>query len=60
MKKGLLFKCIAIPLLVGIVAALLTGGGMELFETIENVIRMLYTICNEHLLCECYILFCCY
>ena len=36
MKKGLLFKCIAIPLLVGIIAALLTGGGMELFETIEK------------------------
>lgn len=36
MKKGLLFKCIAIPLLVGTIAALLTGGGMEMFEMIEK------------------------
>ena len=36
MKKGLLFKCIAIPLMVGLIAALLTSGGMELFETIEK------------------------
>lgn len=34
MKKGLLLKCIAVPLLVGIVAALLTRGGMEMFESI--------------------------
>ena len=36
MIKGLLFKCIAIPLLVGTIAALLTGGGMEMFEMIEK------------------------
>ncbi len=36
MKKGLLFKCIAIPLLVGAIAALLTGGGMEIFESITK------------------------
>ncbi len=34
MKKGLLLKCIAVPLLVGIVSALLTRGGMEMFESI--------------------------
>ena len=36
MKKGLLLKCIAIPLLVGVIASLLTGGGMEMFEVIEK------------------------
>ena len=36
MKKGLLFKSIAIPLLVGVIASLLTGGGMEMFETLEK------------------------
>ena len=36
MKKGLLFKCIAIPLVVGVIAALSTGGGMKMFETIEK------------------------
>lgn len=36
MKKGVLFKCIAIPLLVGAIAALLTSGGMGMFETIEK------------------------
>lgn len=34
MKKGLLLKCIAVPLLVGVVSAFLTRGGMEMFETI--------------------------
>ena len=34
MKKGLLLKCIAVPLLVGVVSAFLTSGGMEMFETI--------------------------
>ena len=34
MKKGLLLKCIAVPLLVGIVSALLTRGEMEMFESI--------------------------
>ena len=37
MKKGLLLKSIAIPLLVGVVAALLTGGGMEMFESLEKL-----------------------
>ena len=34
MKKGLLLKCITVPLLVGAVSAFLTRGGMEMFETI--------------------------
>lgn len=34
MKKGLLLKCIAVPLLVGVVSAFLTRGGMEMFESI--------------------------
>ena len=34
MKKGMLLKCIAVPLLVGVVSAFLTRGGMEMFETI--------------------------
>lgn len=34
MKKGLLLKCITVPLLVGVVSAFLTIGGMEMFETI--------------------------
>ena len=34
MKKGLLLKCIAVPLLVGVVSAFLARGGMEMFETI--------------------------
>ena len=36
MKKGLLLKCIAIPLLVGAIAALLTSGGMKMFEALEK------------------------
>ena len=40
MKKELdvklLAKCIAIPLLVGIVAAIISGGGMEVFESVNK------------------------
>ena len=32
----LLAKCIAIPLLVGIVAAIISGGGMEVFERVNK------------------------
>lgn len=32
----LLAKCIAIPLLVGIVAAIISGGGMEVFESVNK------------------------
>lgn len=35
-EKGLLIKCIAIPLIVGAVSALITGGGMEVFETLNK------------------------
>lgn len=34
--KGLLIKCIALPLLVGGVSAFITGGGMELFQRINK------------------------
>lgn len=34
--KGLLIKCIVLPLLVGGVAAFITGGGMELFQRINK------------------------
>ena len=36
LDKGLLAKCIAIPLLVGAVASFITGGGMEMFETLNK------------------------
>ncbi len=36
LNKRLLLVCIAIPLLVGTVASLLTGGGMEIFATVEK------------------------
>jgi len=36
LNKRLLLVCIAIPLLVGIMAALLTRGGMEIFATVEK------------------------
>ena len=36
LDKRLLILCIAIPLLVGVVASLLTGGGMEVFATVEK------------------------
>lgn len=36
LDKRLLAVCIAIPLLVGAVASLLTGGGMEVFATVEK------------------------
>lgn len=36
LNKRLLLVCIAIPLLVGVTASLLTGGGMEVFATIEK------------------------
>lgn len=35
-NKGLVLKCIAIPLLVGALASLLSGGGMEMFETLNK------------------------
>ncbi len=35
-EKGLLIKCIAIPLLVGAAAAFLSGGGMEAFGTVNK------------------------
>lgn len=35
-KKGLLLKCIAIPLIVGGAAALLSGGGMKVFEELNK------------------------
>ena len=35
-KKGLLVKCIAIPLLVGVIAAFITGGGMQNFEMLNK------------------------
>ena len=35
-KKGFLVKCIAIPLLVGVAAAFITGGGMQSFETMNK------------------------
>ena len=35
-EKGLLVKCIAVPLLVGAVAAFITGGGMEMFQTLNK------------------------
>ena len=35
-NKGLLLKCIAIPLLVGVVSALLTGGSMEKFGQLNK------------------------
>lgn len=34
--KGLLAKCIAVPLFVGGVAALITGGGMEMFNMLNK------------------------
>lgn len=36
LDKRLLALCIAIPLLVGVVASLLTGGGMEVFASVEK------------------------
>ena len=33
----LLAKCIAIPLLVGAVAAFISGGGMEVFESVNQL-----------------------
>lgn len=36
LDKRLLAVCIAVPLLVGAVASLLTGGGMEVFATVEK------------------------
>lgn len=36
LNKRLLLLCIAIPLLVGGVASLLTGGGMEVFATVKK------------------------
>ncbi len=35
-KKGLLLKCIAVPLAVGVIASLLTGGGMEAFASLNK------------------------
>ncbi len=35
-NKGLLAKCIAIPLLVGGLSSLLTRGGMEIFMTLDQ------------------------
>ena len=35
-KKGLLLKCIAVPLAVGVIASLLTGGGMETFASLNK------------------------
>ena len=35
-NKGLLIKCIAIPLLVGIVASLISGGGMTTFGRLNQ------------------------
>lgn len=35
-NRKLLILCIAIPLAVGGLSSLLTGGGMELFESIKN------------------------
>ena len=35
-KKLLLFQCILVPLLVGVVALLVTSGGMEAFESLEK------------------------
>lgn len=35
-NKGLLIKCIAIPLLVGIVASLISGGGMATFGRLNQ------------------------
>ena len=34
--KWLLLKCIVVPLLVGGVAAFITGGGMQNFETLNK------------------------
>lgn len=36
MKRGLLIKCIGLPLLVGAVSALLTGGAMESFGALAK------------------------
>lgn len=36
LKMGTLVKCIAIPLLVGGVSGLISGGGMEMFEMIKK------------------------
>ncbi len=35
-KKSVLVICIAIPLIVGVAAALLSGGGMEAFATLNK------------------------
>lgn len=35
-NKPLLILCIAIPLLVGVVSALLSGGGMEVFASVNK------------------------
>ena len=35
-QKGLLVKCIALPLVVGAVAAFITGGGMEAFKMLNK------------------------
>ena len=35
-KKGLLLKCIAIPLIVGIVSGFLSRGGMEVFRQLNK------------------------
>ena len=35
-NRGLLIKCIAIPLLVGVVSSLISGGGMETFKNLNQ------------------------
>lgn len=35
-NRGLLLKCIAVPLLVGVVSALISGGGMETFSRLNQ------------------------
>lgn len=35
-NKELLLKCIALPLLVGVVSALISGGGMETFSSLDQ------------------------
>jgi len=36
LHKRLLLVCIAIPLLAGVVASMLTGGGMDVFASVEK------------------------
>lgn len=66
-KKGLLVKCIAIPLIVGGIASWLSGGAMEAFQNLNKpplsppgwlfpvVWTILYTLMGDFILSGVYI-----